>query len=58
MSRSSGARWESQLTDGTSEQSGARDGAAPARDPSRQIAKEHIMNYQPKGQGGRTKATI
>ena len=35
MSQSSGAHWESQLTDGTSEQSGARDGALSARALSR-----------------------
>jgi len=39
MSQSSGARWESQLTDGTSEQSGAHIGAPAARDPSRWLAK-------------------
>ena len=37
MSQSSGARWESQLTDGMNEQSGARDGALAARDPSRSL---------------------
>ena len=42
MSQSSGARWESQLTDGTSEQSGTRDGAPATRDPSRSIREEEM----------------